>query len=164
MICLDLGCGFNLQAGFIGLDKRKIDHPDVTQHDLETFPWPIESNTVSVVLCSHLLEHLKPWIILEFMDEIWRVCKPDAQVFISTPYGGSVGGYQDPTHVRPGFIEASFYYFDPRNPLWTIYRSKPFFIEHMSVDHGTNISVRYRCIKPGSKEISEEALKEYGTN
>ena len=43
---------------------------------------------------------------------------------IATPYPGSRGYWQDPTHCN-GWNEATWQYFDPRYPLYGIYQPKP---------------------------------------
>jgi len=158
---LDLGCGYNKQPGYVGMDKRSLECVDIV-HDVEKIPWPIPDDRVAICLCSHLIEHLNPQILVDFFNEVWRVMIPDGSFMVSTPYAGSFGAFQDPTHVRPGFNEATFTYFDPRQPLWQIYRPKPFFIESLIFDPATNIEVRLRAIKPGSKGISKEDLKRFG--
>ena len=53
---LDLGCGKNKQAGFVGVDERAFEGVDVA-HDLRR-PWPWSDSSVDEVHCSHFLEHL----------------------------------------------------------------------------------------------------------
>ncbi len=49
------------------------------------------------------------------MEEVYRVCKPGAVVYIISPYYTSRGAFRDPTHVR--FIaEDTFPYFQEPNP------------------------------------------------
>src|SRR5262245_55625205 len=112
-IKLDVGCGASKQDGWVGLDRRKLDCVDIV-HDMEDTPWPLEADIANVILCSHILEHIDPRNFLRVMSEIHRVGKHFCQVQISTPYAGSFGAYQDPTHTRPGFNEATWMYFDPR--------------------------------------------------
>jgi SAM-dependent methyltransferase len=126
-ILLDLGCGPNKQKGFVGLDKRKMDGVDIV-HDLEKFPYPLEDECAIQVLCSHIIEHIKPWLFIPFMDEIWRLCKPNAQLLISMPYGASRGFQQDPTHCNMA-NEATWLYFDPRHSIYNLYKPKPWKIE-----------------------------------
>lgn len=72
-------------------------------------------------------------IFMRFMDEVWRVMKPDGQFALALPYGGSPGFWQDPTHIN-GCNEATWAYFDPLEPhtggmLYRIYKPKPWKIQ-----------------------------------
>jgi SAM-dependent methyltransferase len=111
-ILLDLGCGGRKQPNFVGMDKRKLPGVDIV-HDLERFPYPIPTSSVLTCVCSHVLEHLKPWLTLDVFNEVWRIMKPEGQWVISLPYAGSPGFWQDPTHCN-GFNQDTFLYFDPR--------------------------------------------------
>lgn len=123
-ILLDIGCGGAKQdASFVGMDKRALPGVDIV-HDVEVFPWPLKDNSVNLAVCSHLLEHIKPWLTIDFFNEIWRVMQPDGKLVIACPYGISSGWQQDPTHCNV-VIEATFQYFDPQFPLWQIYKPKP---------------------------------------
>jgi SAM-dependent methyltransferase len=127
-IKLDIGCGANKQKGFIGMDKRKLPGVDIVQ-DLEKFPYKdIPDDSCSTILGSHIIEHIKPWFTNSLFDELWRMMKVGGQLILSTPYAGSAGYWQDPTHCN-GFNEATFQYYDPRFPLWNIYKPKPWHIE-----------------------------------
>lgn len=68
---------------------------------------------------------------IRFMDEVWRILKPGGEFLIRVPYAGTIGYYQDPTHVNM-LTEATFYYFDPfhASQLFKIYRPKPWEIKH----------------------------------
>jgi SAM-dependent methyltransferase len=126
---LDVGCGGNKQLGWIGMDKRQVkgaDGKDVVDvlHDIEVFPWPFDDESVLDILCSHIIEHIKPWLMIDLMNEMWRVMKPGGQLVISMPYGVSYGYVQDPTHCN-ACNEATWQYFDPRFPLYGIYKPKP---------------------------------------
>ncbi len=127
-IRLDIGCGENKQKGFIGLDARQLKGVDIV-HDLETFPYPLPNGCCTMIVGSHIIEHIKPWHSISLMNELWRISKVGGQLALSTPYPGSRGFWQDPTHCN-GWNEATFQYFDPRYPLYTIYKPKPWHIEN----------------------------------
>ena len=126
-LCLDVGCGDNLQPGFVGMDKRKLENVDIV-HDIEVFPWPIEDEVVSVIMMSHLVEHIKPWLQLDLINEAWRVLEPEGLLLISTPYGGSFRYNQDPTHCAP-WNEATVAYFVKGTGLYEVYKPKPWKLE-----------------------------------
>ncbi len=126
-IRLDIGAGENPQKGFVAMDKRKLPGIDIV-HDLETFPYPLEDESCLTIVGSHIIEHIKPWLTIDLFNELWRILKPGGQLALATPYAGSPGFWQDPTHCN-GFNEATFQYFDPDYPLWQIYKPKPWKIE-----------------------------------
>lgn len=127
-ILLDIGCGGNKQGpNFVGMDKRKVEGVDIV-HDLEVFPYPLEDNSCLTIIGSHIIEHLKPWLTIDFFNECWRIMKPNGQLLLSTPYAGSEGYWQDPTHCN-GFTQTTFKYFDPAHSLYNIYKPKPWRIE-----------------------------------
>jgi len=94
---LDLACGQHKQAGFHGVDLVGVPGVD-TVYDLATFPWPWADNSVEEIYSSHYVEHCPN--LIGFMQEVWRICKPEAKVTIIHPYLKSVRAFQDPTHVR----------------------------------------------------------------
>jgi SAM-dependent methyltransferase len=158
---LDLGCGANCQDDFIGMDRRDLPGVDII-HDIEEFPWPINTDSVKIILCSHLLEHLDPRHNVDFFNECHRILAPGGMLCVAVPYANSVGAYQDPTHTRPGFNEHTWSYFDPRHPLWSVYKPRPFFVEDVRWVQHTNMEVRMRCIKPSEwtdKKLSAEEKK-----
>lgn len=122
-ILLDIGCGANKNPGFTGMDKRKLKGVDIV-HDIEKFPWPLANESCLQVVGSHIVEHIKPWLMIDFMNEIWRVMKPKGRLALAMPYGVSFGFVQDPTHCNP-CNEATWQYFDPGFPLYNIYQPKP---------------------------------------
>lgn len=126
-IKLDIGCGASKQPGFVGMDLRELPGVDIV-HDVEVFPWPLPDECCSLAVASHLVEHINPHkgVFLKFMDEVWRVMKKGGQFMIATPYAGSVGYWQDPTHCNP-CNEYTWAYFDPEHGsrYYFIYNPKP---------------------------------------
>lgn len=118
---LDLGCGPKKLAGFVGMDHFAHDGVDIV-HDIETFSWPLEDGSCEHINASHVLEHLKPWMLVGVMNEAWRVLQPGKALDVRTPYGPAFDF--DPTHcIR--FQESSFLYFDHTTPYHSIYKPKP---------------------------------------
>jgi SAM-dependent methyltransferase len=128
-ILLDIGCGDHKRQNFVGMDKRPTEDADIV-HDIEVFPWPLPDECCHSIVGSQIVEHIKPWLIMDFFNEMWRVMKPDGQLALAMPFAGSRAYWQDPTHCT-GFTETTFGYFDPTHitRLYTIYRPKPWKIE-----------------------------------
>ena len=96
---LNLGCGEKIIPGYINVDK--FGNPDV-KHNLEAFPWPWETNTVSEILLEHVLEHLGKDVEVYFgiFKEMYRICTQGAKIKIIVPHFRHQYFFDDPTHVR----------------------------------------------------------------
>ena len=147
-ILLDVGCGKNVQPGYIGMDKRKLPGVDIV-HDIENIPWPFEDGIVSLVLMSHIVEHIKPWLMIDVIDEAWRILEKNGLLFISTPYGGGFRYYQDPTHCCP-WNEATVEYFIPGCPLYEVYEPKPWQMEKRIWVVDADLEIAMRKISNGN--------------
>lgn len=152
-IKLDVGCGkAKQQGGWVGLDRRPLDGVDIV-HDIEKIPWPLKDNSCHIILMSHIIEHVDPRGLLDIFDECWRLLKPNGQLLVATPYAGSYGAHQDPTHVRPGFTEATFSYFDPSHRLYEVYSPKPFRIVSCNYVVDRNLNVIMEALKDSGPPI-----------
>lgn len=115
-IRLDVGCGIHKQKGFIGMDQINHECVDIV-HDVQVFPWPIPDDICLQIVMSHLWEHIEPKYRFQLMDELWRVCRHDAQLFLSAPYAGSPLEAAHPAHYMcPN--RATFQFFDPDYGMW----------------------------------------------
>ena len=123
---LDLGCGQNCQPGFTGVD---LYAPGVdVRCNLFDFPFrparicandgtisstgaPLwKDNSVDEIFCSHFLEHVPRVIRWHFMEECWRILKPDAVMRIIVPSWKSERAYGDMTHEPPAVVPMFFFY------------------------------------------------------
>ena len=147
---LDIGCGFNKNHGFIGMDKREVAGVDIV-HDAECLPWPIKDESCAVVAMSHLIEHIKPWLQIDIINECWRVLEMGGILAIATPYATSFGYNQDPTHCTP-WNEATPTYFIAGEPLYNVYKPKPWAKERIYWDTKINMEVVLRKIAEGGAE------------
>ena len=158
---LDIGCGFNKNAGFIGMDKREVAGVDIV-HDAEFLPWPLDNESCAVVAMSHLIEHIKPWLQIDVINECWRVLEMGGILAISTPYANSFGYCQDPTHIAP-WNEATPAYFigDSKSlhyneVLYNVYRPKPWKEERLLWDTKINMEIVLRKIAENGKGATDE--------
>lgn len=106
------------------LDKKIITPEEITEYIGELDPGPR---------------------FMRFMDEVWRVLKPDGEFGMVFPYAGSPGYWQDPTHIN-GINECTWWYFDPEEPhlhgdLYTFYRPKPWRIKMSAYAKGGNMEI-----------------------
>lgn len=108
LLKLDLGGGQRKEEGWTVVDTW--EGADVV-HDLFTFPWPFKDSSVDEARMIHFLEHVPGKLRFKFMDELWRVLKPDARCLIVCPYYSSSSAVQDPTHEWPPICDMSFAYF-----------------------------------------------------
>jgi SAM-dependent methyltransferase len=154
-ILLDVGCGLDKTPTFVGIDKIAGPGVDIV-HDLEVFPWPLDDESCLTVVVRHVVEHIKPWLTLQFFDELWRVLKPRGQIAVMTPYAGSSLYWADPTHCN-GFTEKTFWYFDPEilGGLWRIYKPKPWKIEKGFPMYKQDGVIECLMSKRGLDEITE---------
>lgn len=104
---LDVGCGKNKVLDAIGMDCLALPGVDVV-HDLNSFPYPLATNSVDEIQINHVLEHLPD--VIATMEELWRIAKPDAAIHIRVPHFTGILAWKDPTHRR-SFTSESFGYF-----------------------------------------------------
>ncbi len=122
MKILDVGCGKNKTRGAIGIDFCKIPGVDII-HDLNVFPYPFDDNTFDKVIMKHIIEHLDN--IIKVMEEIHRISKPGAEVFIKTPHFSCRDSWRDPTHKHHLALD-SFDYFTDNTELTDYYTKARF--------------------------------------
>jgi len=127
MKILDFGCG-NKKAKIenmtvVGVDNNPASDADII-HDLDVFPYPFQNNEFDEIICSDVFEHLHN--IPAVLNELFRISKKGALVYVRTPHFSSACAYIDPTHVRP-FSVFSFDCFC-KNPRIPSYFDKPLFV------------------------------------
>jgi SAM-dependent methyltransferase len=162
-IRLDIGSGPKPQPGFVGMDVRDLPGVDIV-HDVIDIPWPLPDECVLVANAAHLVEHIPPsavgpdgktWFpFMAFMDEVWRVMRPEGHFIISAPHGNSQGYLQDPSHVNP-CNENTFWYFCPEHFLYRIYEPRPWKMEFRTWSPTTNIEIILSKLPEGGKENGE---------
>jgi len=113
MKILDVGCGNAKTPNAIGIDSNPTTQADVI-HDLNSYPWPLESNSFDLIIGSHIIEHVADMV--KFLEEIHRLGKHGAKVKFVTPHFSSRFSFTDPTHLRHLGIR-SFDYFVARRQI-----------------------------------------------
>lgn len=98
---LNLGCGNRKMDGWLNVDKEAAAGPDQVV-DLEALPWPWDSDSADAVTMRHVLEHLgaRTETYLGIIQELYRVCRHDAELTITVPHPRHDQFLHDPTHVR----------------------------------------------------------------
>jgi SAM-dependent methyltransferase len=111
LVKLDIGCGKNKQVGHIGVDR--ISFPGVDHVlDITTTPLPYGDGAIEAIHTSHFVEHLTGMQRVGFVNECYRVLKPEGKLTIIVPHWGSCRAYGDITHQWPPVSEFWFYYLD----------------------------------------------------
>lgn len=107
LLKLDLGCGKNPRAGFIGVDSRDFGQP--INADLRQ-PWQWADGSIEEAHCSHFVEHLTGPERIHFVNELYRVLIPGGKCTVIVPHWASCRAYGDLTHQWPPVSEFWFYY------------------------------------------------------
>jgi len=154
-IKLDIGCGENKQGpDWVGLDIQKLKGVDIIWN-FEKFPFPLPDESCSTVMASHVVEHVNPanFGFVNWMNEVWRITKLRGTLLIATPYAGSPGFWQDPTHIN-GVNEVTFTYFDPTSftNLYRFYKPKPWKILNCVWSPVGNLEIILEKIKDNEKK------------
>lgn len=111
---LDLGCGWTnrTKAGYklIKLDLDSNCNPDIIC-DLEGGKLPFLDNYLDKIQSYNCLEHISHDAYPKLLEEMYRVSKPDAIIFLRVPhFSNGLGMWMDLTHWRC-YTSRSFMYF-----------------------------------------------------
>jgi len=108
---------------------------------------PLADNTLDGIHLSHVLEGLRDAQAL--FEELYRVAKPSAKLFIRVAYGARESAWQDPAQQR-AWTEGSFAHFgQPGQPEGASYRADwQLDSVRLSVTAG-ELVVSLRAVKPG---------------
>lgn len=117
-ISLHLGSGGTSYKGYFNLDIVETDSVDIIA-DLNKKLYVFPDNCVKSIIANQVFEHITRFIPM--MQELHRICIPEAQIRVSVPHFSNQYGFSDPTHVR-FFGLYSMNYFVPKKQQ--IYRRK----------------------------------------
>jgi len=112
---IDIGCGD--QYIKYGCDEYGINYMGYDYHDcnIELDSLPDPDNSVDIVICMALIEHLKDPSNL--ISESFRVLKDNGLFILSTPnwWYCFIDFFDDPTHIRPYTYKSLSYIFKHSN-------------------------------------------------
>lgn len=92
---LNLGAGEDIREGFVNVDIKKTKGINVVWN-LNKYPYPFKTSSISYILASHVIEHLdNP---KKFLLELHRISKPNAVINIYTPHFSHFTSYADLQH------------------------------------------------------------------
>jgi hypothetical protein len=107
LVKLDLGCGMNVEEGFIGVDKVKGDKVKVML-DLASGKWPWKDNSVDEIKAHQFFQYLTGTQRVFVLNEMFRVLKPGAKATVqSTPWSHE-RAYADPRVQWPPLAASAF--------------------------------------------------------
>lgn len=143
MRSLDVGCGTAKVEGAIGIDIVPLPEVDVIV-DAQSLPYPFASSSFDVIHMLDLIEHLPDTIGV--MEEVHRIARPGALVYIRVVNWNHRYAAMDPTHVR-FFTENSFDFFGKRAGR-SYYTKARFDVEDIRYifDRKAQRWIRSRCI------------------
>jgi SAM-dependent methyltransferase len=98
---LNLGCGTDIRADCINLDRSPLLGVDVV-HDLAQLPLPFPAGRFNRIVCQDVLEHVD---IVTTMRELHRILASDGILEVRVPHFTSANTYGDPTHLRAFSVE-----------------------------------------------------------
>jgi SAM-dependent methyltransferase len=113
---LDVGCGSQPRNPFdseelYGIDiiEQSSDDFHYVQSNIVLDPLPFEDSTFDSISAYDFLEHIPRLVIdnnksrfpfIDFMNEVYRVLKPNGVFYAITPYYPRNEAFVDPTHVN----------------------------------------------------------------
>jgi SAM-dependent methyltransferase len=119
---LDLGAGDgrNTPEGYVAVDIVK--GKDVVRADL-TMKWPWATNSVDEARCIYVLHYLTPVQRTFFVNELYRVLRPEGKCEVHVPHWAAARAYGDPRVQWPPVAE-----------WWFPLLSKDFRAQQVNVD------------------------------
>lgn len=96
MIKINLGCASDYREGWINVDIDRKSKADVYADLNGRFPF--KDNYADKIIANHIYEHIdNPY---HFLSEIVRICKPNAEIHICSPFWNNEKTFAHPEHKR----------------------------------------------------------------
>lgn len=148
-VSLELGCGpHRAFPHYLGVDMLSYPGVDIAS-DVYEFLARLPDGCVENVHSAHFLEHVPD--LGRLVDELARVCKPDARIVSVVPHFSNPYFYSDPTHARFfGLYTMSYFARDDlfRRTVPKYGRSPSFEIEDVHLAFISPFRIRYALRLP----------------
>jgi hypothetical protein len=113
---LNLGCGRNPMPDAFNVDITDLPGVDFVcdlndAGSRDELGLALDSVLVTEIVGIDLIEHIPNHLAL--MEWLWSVVADGATCTFLLPYGSSDDAWEDPTHVRPFFLNSWIYYAQP---------------------------------------------------
>ena len=138
MLQLNLGCGKDIRAGYVNVDKAFLKGVDVVC-DLEQ-GLPFKASVFEGIFSRYVLEHIQD--LIQCMSEIHRILKPDGMAHIEVPHCTCVYAYTDPSHK-----------------IFFTLRTMDFFEEGASEGYFLNIPFRFKIVSKRLRFTEDRRLR-----
>ena len=96
---LNLGAGADYREGWVNVDFNEDGGKQDVICDLSK-EVPFEDNSIDEILMDNFLEHMHKDKYFWFMDELHRICKPEAIINIYVPHCTSPFAFGHPAHYN----------------------------------------------------------------
>ncbi len=100
----NLGCGKDYREGFINVDFNPTVKADI---HCDLLNIPVKDCSARYVLLKGVLEHIPADKLWKFLDEMYRICEPDATIEIVVPHYTAVAAHY-PQHYTYWGVGAWF--------------------------------------------------------
>jgi SAM-dependent methyltransferase len=98
LIKINLGCGMDYREGWVNVDFNKEVKADVYADFTKKLPF--KNNYADVVLLDNVIEHIPQERYFAFLEEIHRICKNGAKIYIYAPHYSGMYALKHPAHYK----------------------------------------------------------------